>query len=364
MATITTAQSEYYRRPADERFESPAALLAFSAQRKTASREIAYNLKDLAIVPAGTDAGTIRLQSPKGAADFTPWSHAQFCRMVGAPAAYVRTLPADIASAALNHGIKNTAPGTTAQLLAQRTDSGAVTLRAATSESYGRLWDADLYHPIVRTLCESGWSLPPTWDGKPAGAYASDRDSFLILANGGSIVNDPSTRGGNGQMYRALLVRNSEVGAAAVTITRILYQWICGNHCLWGAVIDQNFRRRHVGSRVLYDVTREIGRTAREWTNRAASTDEALIKSLIDLEIAHTEDAVIDELMKIGATRTDAEAAYKRCTTQFDASPRSFWGMAQGLTALSQDAGWQDERLSLDQLAARLLAKGRARVAA
>jgi hypothetical protein len=363
MNVISTAATEYYRRPADERYDSPEALLSFSAARKTASREISYNVKDLSIVP-GSDDGTIRLASPKGVADFTPWSHGQFCRLVGAPAGYIRTLPAEIASKALNHGIGTTAPGTTARILAQRMDDGTITARAATSDSYGRLWDAELYHPIVNTLCNAGWSLPPTWDGKPAGAYASDRDSFLILCNGGSIVTDPSVRNGNGQMYRALLVRNSEVGAAAVTITKILYEYVCGNHNLWGAVIDQNFRRRHVGSNVLYDVTREIGRTAREWTNRAASTDEAIIRSLIDLEIAATEAAVIDELVKIGATKTDATAAYRRCVTQFDASPRSYWGLAQGLTALSQDAGYQDERLSMDQLAAKLLAKGRARVAA
>jgi hypothetical protein len=360
---ISTAAHEYYRRPADERYESPEALLAHARTQKANSREITYNLKDLAIIPAGTNDGTIRLASPKGAADFTPWSHGQFCRLVGAPAGYIRTLPAQIAADALNHGITRTTPGTTAQLLAERKDDGGVTLRAATSESYGRLWDADLYHPIVSTLCQSGWGLPPTWDGKPAGAYRSDRDSFLILTNGGSIVNDPSVRNGNGQMYRGLLVRNSEVGAAAVSIQRILYQFVCGNHNLWGAVIDQQYRRRHVGTRVLYDTVREIGRTAREWTNRAASTDEAIIRSLIDLEIAHTQEAVIDELRKLGATQEDAQNAYRRCVNQFDASPRSYWGLAQGLTAMSQDAGYQDERLTLDQLAAKLLTRGRSKIA-
>jgi len=362
MGLITTAANEYYRRPEDERFPSPEALLTFLAERKAASREITYNAKDLRIAPA-EDGRRIVLESPRGQAALTPWSHSQLCRMVGAPAGYVRTLPADIAAKALNHGITQTTVGTTAQILAQRTPEG-VTARAITSESYGRLWCADLYKPILDTLGAHGWGLPPTWDGKPAGAYASDRDSFLVLVNGGSIVNDPSVRNGNGQMYRGVILRNSEVGAGTVLIDQILYEYVCGNHNFWGAVVSRSFRRRHVGTRVLIDTLREVGNLARTWVHRAASADEAIIRSLIDLEIASTKEAVIDELCAMGATKADAEAAYATCEQNFDASPRSFWGLAQGFTKASQASGWQDDRLSMDMFAGKLLAKGRQLVAA
>jgi hypothetical protein len=66
----------------------------------------------------------------------------------------------------------------------------------------------------------------------------------------------------------------------------------------------------------------------------------------------------------MGATRTAAEAAYSTCERDFDASPRSYWGIAQGMTKTSQATGYQDDRLSLDTLAAKLLAKGRIKVAA
>lgn len=361
LTVLGTAAREYYSRPADERYDSPEALVAFSAQRKAASREIAYNAKDLEIIPAGDDR--VQLASPRGVAELTPWSHAQLCRTIGAPAGYVRTLPASIAAAALNHGLRETAPGTTLSILAQLpglpgTVPGAVTARAITSETYGRLWDADFYGPVVETLGANGWTLPPTWDGKPAGAYSSDRDSFLILVNGGSIVTDPSIRGDGGQMYRGIMLRNSEVGGAAVWLQRVLYEYICGNHNLWGAVIDREYRRRHVGVNVLRDTLREIGATARQWVNRPASADEAIIRKLIDLELAATKDAVIDELCAMGATKTDAAGAYDRCVERFEASPRSFWGIAQGLTSLSQDSGYQDDRLALDQLAAKVRARG------
>jgi hypothetical protein len=277
----------------------------------------------------------------------------------------MRTLPSDVAAAALNYGLQASPVGQKAVVLAERNaTAGSVTARAITSETYGRLWDADAYAPVVDSLCAQGWSTPPTWDGKPAGAYLSDRDSFLVLTHGGSIVNDPSASQGNGQLYRGLMLRNSEVGLTSYWMDEVLYQFICGNHNFWGAVFGTQYKRRHVGSNVLRDVLREVGSMARKLASRPASADEALIKSLIRLELAVTREGVIDELRKMGATQADADAAYQTAVEYFDGNPRSYWGIAQGLTRVSQASGYQDDRLELDQLAAKVLSRGRVLVAA
>jgi len=365
MGNISTAQSEYYRRPADQRMESPEALVQAAIDRKANCREMNYNAKDLQVIPQDGGIGRVALASPRGQAELTPWSHGQLCKLVGAPAAYVRSLPSDVAASALNYGLQSTLTGTTAVVLAQRApESGTVTARAITSDTYGRLWDADYYSPVVDTLCAQGWNTPPTWDGKPAGAYLSDRDSFVLLVNGGSIVNDPSARDDNGPMYRGVMLRNSEVGLTSVWLDEVMFRFVCGNHMLWGAVYGAQYKRRHVGSAVLRDTLREVGQLVRRVVNRPASADESLIKSLISLELASTEQGLIDELRKMGATVSDATAAYKAAVQTENASPRSFWGIAQGLTRVSQDSGYQDDRLTLDQLAATVLSRGRARVAA
>ena len=102
---------------------------------------------------------------------------------------------------------------------------------------------------------------------------------------------------------------------------------------------------------------------ARRFCDRPASQDEQLIRTLIDREIAHDRAAVVDELRTMGAMCEQAESAFDRCVQQETVSPRSFWGIAQGLTRLSQDDGYQDERYAIDKLAAAVLARG-ARVAA
>lgn len=373
MTTIATAAREYASRPKDERYPSLDALIAVAAEDKQLSRERGYNLHDLTV--AATAEG-LRLRSGRGEAEFTHWSFGQLSRAVGAPAGFLRDgLTPDLAADVLNHRISEQPPTAASTILVRAANGHPVpTVRSITSESYGRVWDADLYGSIARMLTDQGgsWQLPPTWSGEPAGAYRGDRDSFLIVVNGGSIVTDPSLRtapaGGSGSgdpsgLYRGLLVRNSEVGASSVTIESILYRFVCGNHMLWGATIDRSFRRRHVGVHALRDTIREIGQIAVRWGNRSAAQDEALIHRLMDLELAATRDGVIAEGRSLGLTAEQAAAAYDRCVQTEAVSPRSFWGLAQGVTRISQDSGYQGDRYALDQIAGLILARG-AKVAA
>lgn len=387
LGVIGTAASEYYKRPPDERFPSLDALIHAAETDRQHSREVGYNLKDLHAVgtslalvsfpeddqkstlPIGP-AGSVVLASPKGQATLSHWSFGQLCRLIGAPAAYLRQLAPSIAVDAVNDGIRRSDVGEKATLLVQAANGRPRPhVRSITSETYGRLWDGPLYAGLQDAIGH-GFELPPTWeggkDGPRGGAYRGDRDSFVVMVNGGSIVTDPSIRGGEGQMFRGVLVRNSEVGASSVVIERILFEYICGNHNLWGAVLDRRFRRRHVGSHVLRDVVREIGSVAQAWTARSAAADERIIRLLIDQEIASTREAVIDELQTMGTTKDQATTAYDLVEQSeiYTASPRSFWGTAQGLTQLSQASGWQDDRFDLDLLAGKVLARGAQLVAA
>jgi hypothetical protein len=360
---------QYSLRPADERYASLGAMIAAAEADKNHSAERNYNAKDLQVV-ADNDGG-LMLASPKGPAIMSHWAFGQLCRTVGAPAGYLRELPTTIAADALNYGLSDVAAGTSLVLLAQAPNGKPFPqVRACTSDSYARVWDVDLYSRIAAVMRvddepnADGWQLPMTWEGTRAGAYRGDRDSFLVLVNGGSIVTDPSARQGEGTMYRGLLVRNSEVGAAGVTLEQILLRAICGNHLLWGAVMDKAFRRRHVGSKVLTDVVREIHDVAFRWTSASSARDQAIIDGLIKYELAHTKEAVLDELKAIGATKEQALEMYTACEQHENVSPRSFWGLAQGLTRVSQETLYQDERYQLDRLAIEIMKRGAARVAA
>ncbi|HET9256305.1 MAG TPA: DUF932 domain-containing protein [Pseudonocardiaceae bacterium] len=371
------AANQYANRPPDERFESIEALIADAASERQLSREKAYNIKDLAAVAIRQDERqpdsphALMLQSPKNRAHFSHWSFGQLARTVSAPAAYLRTLSPDTAARCINEGIAATPAGTDVNVLV-RQDAPAVgdtppvlTVRACTSDTYGRLWDQKLYEGFRDLVIahDPSWKNGiPTWSGEKAGFYRGDRDSFAISVNGGSIVEDPSAPQGQGEMYRGIILRNSEVGAAKVRIYSFFLRAICGNHMLWGLQQDQTFSRRHVGSgdNVLRDTLRELSNIAYRFTRQSAAQDQAIIKTLIDNEIATTKQGVIDELRKVGYTAEQAAAAYATCEATENASPRSYWGLAQGTTRNSQQMcdGHMDERLTLDQLAAALIVRG------
>lgn len=374
--TITTAANQYANRPKDESYPDLASMITAAETERLHSKTVSYSLRDLQIVaakPAGADQLVPMMQTPKGAATFSHWSFGQFARMIGAPAGYLRTLPPTNIAADLNHGIRTAPIGSTASILARMPNGNPVPqVRSVSSDTYDRVWDSQFYSAadkMVFAQPSSGtgnpWIAPPTWSGDNAGTWRGDRDSFVIRVDGGSIVTDPSIPSNkDGRMYRGIMLRNSEVGAASIVVEWVLFQFICGNLNLWGAVMGRSFKRRHVGTRTLRDTIRELGSLARQWTQRSASQDEQIIRQLIDRELAHTKDAVIDELRKIGYTKEQAEQAIATCEQEFNASPRSFWGLAQGTTRMSQLADYQDDRYLLDQLAAKVMARGARLVAA
>jgi hypothetical protein len=312
---------------------------------------------------------SVALQSPHGRASFSHWSFGQLARLIGAPAGYIRELPPELAARCINHGIATAPSGTVASLLVQDGNGcdASPRIRACTSETYARVWDEEIYSAILDTIV----SRDPSWQAEIMSR--SDRDSYLTLTNKRAtlqdpsvqaIVNDPNAAAG-GIMYRSLTIGNSETGARSLTIDGGLYRARCKNLMLWSFALDRSFRRRHVGkTRLVRDAIREIQTFAYAYVNRSAERDNAIIRQLIDRELAHSKDAVIDELQAIGATREQAIDAYERCERTEHVSPRSFWGTAQGLTRLSQDCPYQDGRFLLDQLASKVLARGARLVAA
>jgi len=99
----------------------------------------------------------------------------------------------------------------------------------------------------------------------------------------------------------------------------------------------------------------------RRYADRAASDDEALIAKARTFEIAGTKDEVLDKIFRLRVpvlSKARIEAAYDRTDRNYpiDGSPRTAWGMAQGLTRISQETPYADSRTELDRAAGKGLA--------
>jgi hypothetical protein len=356
--TAYTAHREWANRPPDERYASVEALHEAARVRRDRTMERDIETGDFRTEAAGAGGLTICESSGRTAA-LTHWSFEQLATIAGAPPKYLRSLPASIASDAINFGLRRHTR-MQHQLFVER--DVPWTVHAITSSRYARVHHDELA-TRVRDLMAAhpAWSLPLGYkDGVygaervPSGAYLGDRDMFIFMVDGNRDLDDPtdSTQAG---LFRGFILRNSDVGAAALTLDLFLFRACCANHVLWGFHHVAGFRRRHVGASIQEAWTASLDAVCTA-LDADPSADRTLLQRSITLELGPTRDAVLDTVVqRLDVSRKQAAEAYT-LAEQHEMNPRSVWGYVQGLTRLSQHTAWQDGRFALDQAASRLLA--------
>jgi hypothetical protein len=361
MISTQSATAQYSTRPIDERFGSLDALHAAAYADARACKRADVALSAIEAIPNGVDVA-IRGKSSGLTANLSHWSFSQLAGLVHAPSGYLRTLPADLAAQNMNHGLKTA--GSDPHQLYLRQSADGLTLRAVTTPVYSRYHDATFVDRLMKLRDQRpGLDLPPVWgqggfgsnDGTRGGAYRGDRDCFVIMTDGGSIVDDPTVGGiggGNGQMYRGIIARNSEVGGSKLEVLTFYFRGICGNHCIWGVENQTITQRRHVGD--VAEAMDGMIRAALKFFGTSVQDDQARIRQLNAIELGKDRDTTITTGRGFGLTEDQATSAYT-AAEQFESNPRSVWGYSNGVTRISQLSTFQDDRFALDLIAAKML---------
>src|SRR3954471_92383 len=302
VSTVTayTAHREWAKRPPDERYASVHALAEAARARRIRTDARITETVDLQVQAATADALAISDRSGLSRA-LTHWSFEQLAGLAGAPPAYLRTLPAPIAADAINYGLQR-ADRAQHQLFADRDEPW--TVHAITSPRYARVHHDELADRVLDLMAQHpAWHLPLGYkDGVmgaervPSGAYLGDRDMFLFLVDGNRHLDDP-TDGSQAGLFRGFMLRNSDVGAAALTLDLFLFRACCANHMLWGFHHVAGFRRRHVGASIQEAWTASLSAVCTA-LDADASVDRTLLQRSITLELGPTRDAVLDTVVQ------------------------------------------------------------------
>ena len=186
--TAYTAHREWASRPPDERYASVQALYDAARARRLRTEERTIETVALRTEAVASDALALRDTTNRQAA-LTNWSFEQLAGIAAAPPKYLRTLPAAIASDAINHGLRRQRREEH-QLLVDRDEPW--TVHAVTSPRYARVHHDELAGRVLDLMAQHpAWSLPLGYkDGVygaervPSGAYLGDRDMFLFLCAG------------------------------------------------------------------------------------------------------------------------------------------------------------------------------------
>jgi hypothetical protein len=232
---VDRVSSEWFSRPDDERYLSLDDL--FSSVKGRAERSRTRTVESAAIrIEAHRDnPEKLGLVLPGADEPIAPthWSFGQLSSLVGAPAAYLRQLPAPLAGINLQYGLTN---HRAEQIKTMEVANGRTELRAVTGPDYGRIYDHELVSAVQRIAGngtgDTRWKVPGVLDWstgiynprvdvtkETTTLYASDRDVFLFLVDDLNPIEAGLMPDGSPDLYfRGFYCWNSEVGAKTLGI--------------------------------------------------------------------------------------------------------------------------------------------------
>lgn len=357
---LTAASQEWATRPDDQRFLTLDDLADAVGRRKAESWTAVTAPAALRAFP--NDGGGINFEVPNRmtgevvSLEPTHWSFGQIASYAKAPAQFLRQLPPELAAINLQWGLENNPVRDNALVLGQSNGHHAV--RSMTSESYGRIWDAEVVEAVKRANDNGNWQVPAasyaTTNPKRATTlYASDRDVFIFLVD----PDHPIEHGGD-VLFRGFYAWNSEVGSATFGLTTFLYRYVCDNRMIWGAEDVKELKIRHTKGapdRFLQEGARYL----KEYANAStARTVEAIAKAK-DFEIPDGASAKVNGgwqqwLKDRGFTGNMAKEAVTMAKAE-QGEARSLWDIVQGITAVARANGKTDERVALEAKAGKLM---------
>lgn len=362
MTELMTASRQWASRPADQRFTSLDELVAFTSRQREMSRGTVVPSRRLQAAPIEGDSEYRQLvivgpdDSP---ASPTHWAFGQLANQIGAPAGYLRSLPAPLAADCLNHGIFKRPVEDTGILL--RAD-GDVQLAAVTGPRYGRVWNADIAKALRDRFGDgvTGDFTVPGEFGKAVEInranttiYASDRDMFVFLADEKNRIEIPGRRPGlTGSMARGFFVWNSEVGSKTLGIATFLFDYVCCNRIVWGAEGYEEIKIMHFSSandRWLEEVVPAI-------QSYAEKSTAGITAAIEDARKARIEGDNLDAFLRQRFTKNQAVAIKAVHLAEEDRPIETLWDVTTATTAYARGVQYQDDRVDLERKAGQIMA--------
>jgi hypothetical protein len=368
---IGRVSSEWFSRPDDERYLSLTEL--HEAVRRRAERATARTVESRAVQVEASraDAERLALIVPGRDEPVSPthWSFGQLCGLVGAPAAYMRQLPAPLAGINLQHGLLSHRAELVKTLEAE---DGRVELRAVTGPDYGRIWDHELVAAVQRIAGngtgDTRWKVPGVLDWASmthnpfvdvtkdtTTLYASDRDVFLFLVDDTHPIEAGRLPDGSPDLYfRGFYAWNSEVGSKTLGIASFYLRAVCMNRNLWGVEGFEEITIRH-SKFAAQRFAHEAAPALTSFANSSPAPFVAGIKAARERIVARDDEDRESFLRKRGFSKPETARIIETVLQEEGRPPESLFDFVQGITALARSKPHQDARLELEGKAKKLM---------
>ena len=368
---IGRVSSEWFSRPADERYLSLSELSRSVRDRADRSRTRVVESALIHVEADRNDAERLALILPGTDAAIAPthWSFGQLAGLVGAPAAYLRQLPAALAAINLQYGLTS---NRAEQIKTLETDDGRMELRAVTGPDYGRIFDAELVKAVQRIAGngtgDTRWKVPGVLDWSTGiynprvditkdttTLYASDRDVFLFLVDDTHPIEAGRLPNGDPDLYfRGFYCWNSEVGSKTLGIATFYLRAVCMNRNLWGVENFEEINIRHSK----FAANRFAQQAEPALTHFADSSAVHFINGIRtarDRIVARTDEDRTSFLRNYGFSKSDTAKVIATVLDEEGHPAASLYDFVQGITAVARHKTHQDDRLDLEGKARKLM---------
>lgn len=368
---VGRVSSEWFSRPDDERFLSLPDLYDRVRSRAEAATTRIVESRAVRVQARSDEPERLQLFVPERDDPIAPtnWSFGQLCGLVGAPASYLRTLPAALAGINMQHGLLSHR-GEQVKLL--ETSDGRTELRAVTGPDYGRIWDHELVAAVMKIAGngtgDSRWKVPGVLDwstmmynphvdvsNETTTLYASDRDVFLFLVDDTHPIEAGRLPNGDPDLFfRGFYCWNSEVGSKTLGIATFYLRAVCMNRNLWGVENFEEINIRHSK----FAANRFAHEAAPALTSFADSSPGRFIEGIKTARgriVARTDDDRSNFLRTRGFSKSDASRVIATVLAEEGHPPESLFDFVQGITAVARTKAHQDDRLEFEGRARKLI---------
>ncbi len=368
---VGRVSSEWFSRPADERFLSLSDLHGSVKGRAERSRARTVESRDVRVEAARDNPERLGLLLPGEPEPVVPthWSFGQLASLVGAPAGYLRGLPAPIAGINLQYGLTH---HRAEMVKTYTTEEGRTELRAVTGPDYGRIHDHELVEAVMRIAGngtgDTRWKVPGVLDWSTmtynprvdiskdtTTLYASDRDVFLFLCDDLNPIEAGRLPDSSPDLYfRGFYCWNSEVGSRTLGIASFYLRAVCANRNLWGVEQFEEVTIRH-SKYAAGRFAAEAAPALQSFADSSAAGFISGIRAAREQIVARTDEARVEFLRRRGFSKGDTARIIDTVLVEEGHPPASVFDFVQGITAMARSEPRQDARLEVELKAKRLL---------
>lgn len=373
MATIMEASKQWSSRPDDERFLTLTDMQQHFQFIRDRSRAAVVSSRKLIAQPYGDDHKGLIVQYGDDVFAPTHYSFGQLSQYAEARATYLRRLPSELAADCINYGLQVLRDREEVGILAFK--NGSPVLRSVNGPNYGRIWNTQILDALVNEFGDgqgNGGNNPAFripreygWDGdhdtrhavskQSTTLYASDHDMWVFLADEENRIEVPNRRNGErGTLARGFFVWNSETADKTFGIATFLFDFMCGNHIIWGAEQYGEIRIRHTATapeRFIEEITPALI----SYSKASAEPINKLVENAQKAKIGDADAVTAFLATRFGGSKRIAETVMATHQLEEGRPIESFWDAQVGVTAYAKSFSATDKRVEVERVGGQIL---------